>query len=70
MTCLDSSSLVVLEYSWLKSYNPNINWRREVLDMSLDRMGNLRENIIDNTKEPRHESGVQLFILLINTVAY
>jgi len=38
--------------------------------MSSDRIGNLRKNIIDNTKEPRHESGAQLSISLINTAAY
>jgi len=70
MIYLDSSSPVVLEYSWLKSHNPNINWRRGVLDMSSDRIENLRKNIIDNTKEPRHESGAQLSISLINTAAY
>ena len=70
MIYLNGSSPVVLEYSWLKSHNLNIDWRKEVLDISLDRTGNLGRNKISNTKEPKHESGAQLSISLINATAY
>ena len=31
VTCLDRSSLVVLGYNWLRTHNPDIDWREEAL---------------------------------------
>ena len=64
---------VVLGYNWLKVHNPNIDWRKETLDISSQKPDNTKipkKSTIDDYRELHSQFKTQSSVFLINAVAY